>query len=322
MKDFEKYPSLVNHYREKEINYHRYNPKGYWNEENWYLTEKVDGANFQFHFDVETQEVSVGSRTRWVDGQFFNCQPVIDKYAHLVKMFAEYICGADEYVTIYGELFGGYWFGEKTNASAVLNRVSYSPDREFVAFDVVCDGMWLSRETVDKYAMFTDIPFLPVLKTGSFKELLEESPEFDSTVPELLGLDTEGRQNLSEGYVLRPMEHIFSNGKPFAIKLKSKKFSEKKERTKGSSSPEVEHPLLCKLAEYVTESRLHSVQSKIGLELTSKTFGQYLGAFLKDVWEDAVNDGVVQKDFKNIDGYKSLTKQLTGEIRKLFLPLV
>ena len=72
---FTKYSSIENSYREKYIN--QIIEQGYANEE-FVVSSKTDGANFSFIYDGK--EVEVASRTQIVDGTFFNCQLVIDKY--------------------------------------------------------------------------------------------------------------------------------------------------------------------------------------------------------------------------------------------------
>lgn len=327
-KEFIKYPSLIGGHKEKNINYHRFNEAGYWSDEGWYATEKVDGANFQFHYDAETGEVSVGSRNGWCSNGFFGSSELVSEMSPLVKLFCERILGPQRYATIYGKLFGGYWFGSKN--SPVLQRVSYSLEKEFLAFDVLVDDTWLTREAMDHYFKFTDLKLVPIYKTGSFKELMEESPNFQSTIPGFLGNDLpEGNpENFSEGFVLRPYKDNYLAGpspesmpKPFCIKIKGDKFLEKEnvKKRKTSEVYEGEHPLLEELSAYVTKSRLESVISKEGAEPTSKTFGKFLGLMLKDIWQDAVGDEVIQENYKEIQDYKHLNKQLTGKVRLVIL---
>lgn len=183
---------------------------------------------------------------------------------------------------------------------------------------------------MDHYFKFTDIKLVPIYKVGSFKELMEESPNFQSTIPEFLGNDLppESPENFSEGFVLRPYKENYlgkrspeSMPKPFFIKIKGDKFLEKEKVRKRKTSEvfEGDHPLLENLSAYATASRLDSVISKEGEGPTSKSFGKFLGLMLKDIWEEAVGDGAIPENYKEVQDYKHLNRQLTEKIRFVIL---
>lgn len=312
---FPKYPSLTNHYREQEL--FNITVSDTFVKEGWYATEKIHGANFQF--SVNTEGFWVGSRTQQVDGQFFKSQSVIDSLKGSVLKAYE-LLGASEMV-IYGELFGGYFPGEKTTASAVQKGIVYSPHLEFLAFDVTVDGQWLSRQGIDQNPeVWGDIQFVPVIAKGlTFEEALAFPEEFDSVIPSFLGYSY-GEPNQAEGLVINHYSYTVTNkfGERAVIKKKTKAFTEKKAvGTKAKIAHEA-HPLEAEVLAYVTGARYEAVVSKIG-DVTLKDMGRVLGAFQKDVFEDAIKDGVLPEEYKKMDGYKSLSRSLTDEIRGILL---
>ena len=311
---FVKYSSLTNHYREKEIFNIRVSNN--FVDEGWYATEKIHGANFQMGANAQG-DAWVGSRTQVVDGQFFNCQPVIDKYREAVIG----LCQSLGYSTliIYGELFGGYYPGMKTTASAVQRGVVYSPHREFLAFDVLADGEWLTRKEIRDLGVDQVVPFVPILFGGlTFDEALALTPEFDSVIPEYLGYPYEG-VNGSEGLVIAHYSQKVTDklGERAVVKKKSTKFAEiKRNGTKGERRAIDDHPLLAPLSEYVTDARYDAVVSKVG-EVSIKDMSRLIGLYTLDVLEDAIADEVLPQEYKKVDGYSTLSKQLSKVIVEL-----
>ena len=78
--EFKKFSSLENTYRQATIDKIIYELL---DQGDWVATEKVHGANFSFWFDGS--ELRVASRTQFVDGTFYGCQPVIDRYTQTIK---------------------------------------------------------------------------------------------------------------------------------------------------------------------------------------------------------------------------------------------
>ena len=66
---FKSFTKLTNTHKSKSINDIR--ALGY-DKELWVVTEKLDGANFSFWYNGT--DFKVASRSRFVDGTFFNCQ--------------------------------------------------------------------------------------------------------------------------------------------------------------------------------------------------------------------------------------------------------
>jgi Rnl2 family RNA ligase len=118
--EFRKFNSLENTYRQNLIEKVLFEGKG---KGEWIVSEKIHGANFSFWCDGN--EVKVASRTQFVDGTFFNCQSVINKYHDGILKFHRERLEKGDLLVIYGELYG----------KSVQKEVDYGP-KDFRAFDV------------------------------------------------------------------------------------------------------------------------------------------------------------------------------------------
>src|ERR1043165_5098571 len=120
--NFKKFNSLENTYRQNLIDKVQYEGK---DSGQWIVTEKIHGANFSFWCDGH--EVLTASRTQFVDGTFFSCQAVINKYSEkILGLHRSNRLGS--VLVVYGELFGGN----------IQKEVFYG-DKGFIAFDLVWD---------------------------------------------------------------------------------------------------------------------------------------------------------------------------------------
>lgn len=108
---------------------------------NWYVTEKVYGANFSIIYNGK--EFRSGKRNSWVGSgdEFYNSASVVDDNKEFVEKIFKQIC--DKYrnvkfITIFGELCGGHYPHEDVEvnkeAKLVQRGVYYSPDNLFYAF--------------------------------------------------------------------------------------------------------------------------------------------------------------------------------------------
>ncbi len=293
---FKKFSSLENTYRTNLIE--KVVEEGIPTDD-WIVTEKVDGANFSFWCDGE--QVKVASRNQFVDGTFYNCQPVINRYADKILSFCK---ENDRQVVIYGELYG----------EGIQKRVKYG-ERDFVVFDVHC--LWSGSVEHKEYAIRIceqiDIPFAPVIFKGTFTECLK----IENTFKSLLTPDGYDGENYAEGVVIEPVDPAwFRNGSRVYFKNKSEKFSEKKEKQKVKVSEELSlseasQSLLHNLTSYVTESRVVSVISKIG-KVGTKDFQRVLGLTVQDAIEDYEKDTDVNVKDVCGDEWKAVLKMLNG----------
>lgn len=297
---FRKYSSLENHYREKVIAFYRLNGK-----ENvpYVLTEKVHGANFSFWTDGN--EVKVASRNQFVDENFYGCGEVIERYSErIAKLYT--IAGTAaleesvevETLAIYGELYG----------PGVQKGVRYGSEKDFVAFDILIDGVYVDYSALKFLCGLVDIPVVPKLAVVS---CLSEALEYDNTFVSLLGKEKgiDAEDNIAEGFVAKPFcfSDQYIDSERVILKSKTEKFTEKQKSPKAKRNPSEPDPLIPLVEPYVNANRLDAVVSKMG-PLTPKDFGTVIKAMCEDVIEDMVKDGDVPADWRGLDEYKGLGK--------------
>lgn len=297
--EFVKFSSLENTYRENHIDKIQYEGK---DSGEWIVTEKIHGANFSFWCDGK--EVRMASRTQFVDGTFFNCQAVINKYSPLVLDMHQKYLNSGDLLVIYGELFGGN----------IQKEVEYG-EKDFRAFDVSINGV-ISNKILALFACEdVGIKWAPHIFTGTFAECLALPNTFKST---LTPKDYEDENN-AEGLVIEPVvPAYFNNGNRIYLKNKTESFSEKKRQPKEKQTfnlSEVESDLMGQLLEYNTPQRVSNVLSKIG-QVTNKDFGRILGLTTQDIFEDFMKDTGVDPKIVAQDNWKDFLKLLQSEVGK------
>lgn len=299
--NFVKFSSLENTYRTNLLEKIQYEGK---DGGLWMATEKLHGANFSFWCDGT--EVKVASRTQFVDGTFYNCQAVINKYQDCVmQLWQKESMGNDSTeLVVFGELFGGN----------IQKEVEYG-EKDFHAFDVVVNGTPINKALAQEGCTEVGIPFVPVIAIGTFAECLALSNTFKST------LTPEGyeEENTSEGLVIEPVEpNWFNNGSRLYFKNKTEGFSEKKRKPKEHIVFELsdeESELMNELLTYNTTQRVSNVISKIG-QVTNKDFGKILGLTTQDLLEEFTKE--TEQDPKQIaeSNWKAFLKLLQSEVGK------
>lgn len=297
--EFKKFSSLENTYRQNLIDKVQYEGK---DGGEWVVTEKIHGANFSFWCDGT--EVKVASRTQFVDGTFYNCQAVINRYSEGVLQTFNTFYKHGDILVIYGELFGGN----------IQKEVQYG-EKDFRGFDVFVNGSPVDKVKAFSIIRWAGIQAVPVLKVGNFKECLEVNNTFKSILtPE--GYEGE---NISEGLVIEPIEPAwFANGSRMYFKNKTESFSEKSRQPKEKKVFELsekESDLLNELLDYNTEQRVSNVISKIG-QVTNKDFGRILGLTVQDILEDFIKDTDRDPKIEAEDNWKDFVKLLQAEVSK------
>lgn len=295
--EFKKFSSLENTYRQNLIDKVKYEGKDVGV---WIATEKIHGANFSFWCDGN--EVKVASRSQFVDGTFYNCQAVVNRYSQDIldwckeKNISNFV--------VYGELFG----------KGIQKEVNYG-EKDFAAFDVVIDGKPLDKQTAMQVVNDCGLFFTPVVKVGSFKECMALNNTFKS----LLTPEDCKDDNEAEGLVIEPLEPAwFANGSRVYFKNKTQSFSEKKRKPKEQQVFELsddESELLNELLTYNTEQRVSNVISKIG-QITNKDFGKILGLTVQDILEDFIKDTDRDAKVEAEDNWKQFNKLLSAEVGK------
>ena len=127
----------------------------------WVFTEKVDGTNIRVYWDGH--RIQFGGRT--------------DKAqipAHLVNRLNE-IFGGDANEQLFEQKFGesevelfGEGYGPK-----IQNGGLYKNSVDFILFDVMINGNYQPRESVEDIAKYFQIDCVPILLTGTIDEGVE-----------------------------------------------------------------------------------------------------------------------------------------------------
>lgn len=294
---FQKYGSIENSYREKEIDRIRY--AGHANKR-WALTEKIHGANFSFWTDGT--DVQVASRSQFVDGTFYNCQEVIDRYRDdVLYLWENYFSGPalNVVLTIYGELFG----------EGIQKGIRYGSGKDFRVFDMAINGIMIppakAQAVLDHRV---SLRFVPVHSIhDSMDQALAVSPHFVSLLGAERGIVDDG--NTSEGFIAVPWEEACYAGQSRAIlKIKDDKWKERSRKAKPPRVPKAaKHTSL--IAEFVNVPRLDAVLSKRG-KVTAKDFGSIIKDMSQDVLEDMVKDEAIPADWRQLDDYADLGKEI------------
>src|SRR5690606_13883017 len=266
--EFKKFSSLENTYRQNLIDKVQHEGK---DGGKWIATEKIHGANFSFWCDGK--EVKVASRSQFVDGSFYNCQAVINKYSQGILGWC--VRNDIKGLVIYGELFG----------DGVQKEVKYG-QRDFRAFDVLIEGEVQDKISALSIASGSGVYFSPIIKVGTFKECMELPNTFQSR---LTPDDCANEDNFAEGLVIEPVNPAyFNNGNRIYFKNKTPTFSEKKRVTREKKVFELtedESELLNDLLQHNTPQRVSNVISKIG-NISSKDFGKIMGLTCQDIFEE------------------------------------
>lgn len=296
---FKKYNSIENSYQEEFLG----KIKGHdlW-DQLYIVQEKVHGANLSFftkdgvHFEAakRTEKIPEGE-------QFYNYKSILEALQTKFKNIWNGLKNERpdmEQMTIFGEVIGGDYphpdvLPDKA-AIKVQKGIYYSPHNHFFAFDIMINAeKCLDVSEANRYFVQEGLLHAKTLFEGHLSECLTFPNEFNTTIPDELGLPTLV-PNLCEGVVIRPLKtSYFNSGKRVMLKNKNEKWSENRKYHKSIKKDEPLSEQIIKLQEailtYTTENRLNNVISKIG-EVTEKDFGKVLGMFSKDIVEDFLKD--------------------------------
>ena len=310
---FNKFTKLTNTYDSRTINKIRKE----FPDSVWVITEKLDGANFSFYYDGT--DLRVASRTQFVDGTFFNCQQVINRYEDSIKEFYEQALQdgnlfSGDVLTITGELIGDNINGR------VKYRYPEGLTRDFYAFDTEINGESLGY--MFTYDNINCVPVAPLIDICTFEEALQHNNTFKSYLspPDL-------EINYSEGLSISPVIPLyFTSGSQVWLKSKSSEFKEKgvKQRKADIELSEFDNKRLNDILEYVNENRVISAISKYG-EVTHKDFGNLMKIVSEDVFDEFREEHLCDP-VKGVEDWKTIIKKfnqtLSNEIRKQFVKSV
>ena len=282
----------------------------------WLVEQKIHGSNFQF--TVNNGNVTCGSRNNYLndDSSFFGFQDILKKYqSKIIQLYDCIIECIDSVnntakqnsieltmpqkphtITIYGQLFGGSYPGIKSEAKKVQRCIFYSPNVQFMAFDILVrsdqTNMYLNslvcKELLNKF----DIPFIPAIFKGTFEQCCKWSEEhkYDpSQIYKLFNLP-QVENNIRQGHIIKHIHgyNVYNIGR-LIFKDKNDKFLE----DKGSKEFKVKTPIWSDLEQThrdiiiskVNLNRFNNVVSKIG-QYDIKMFSTILNMFSNDIMQE------------------------------------
>ncbi|WP_298121983.1 RNA ligase, Rnl2 family [Flavobacterium sp.] len=325
--EFKKYNSIENAYQKivlEQIIIHGFEKEIY------VVQEKVHGANFSFFTDGKL--VKIAKRTDFIqeDETFYNAQKVAEKYHDSVLQLFEKVkeqFDDIETLVIYGELFGGHYNHKDVvpikEAIKVQKGIDYSPENDFYAFDIKLNGThYLDVATANTFFETMNFFYAKTLFEGTLKEALKYPNEFNSKIPDWLGL-TALEDNITEGVIIRPAQvKYFGNGSRVILKNKNEKWSEKtkvkRDKTVHKEVVFTENAQIVweEIQTYITTNRLYNVLSKEG-EFTPKMMGKITGLFAQDILTDFMKEQAESFNILEKEEQKGITKRLNNVIIKM-----
>jgi len=316
---FQKYNSIENSYRDKFIE----KIKEVLNKnELFVIQEKINWANYSFHISKENWLKVLSAWRNWFlteDISFYTHEKVFNKYKDKIISLYHYLNSHDiptDSLIVYWELFWGTYPHKDVekikNVSKVQKWIFYTPDIEFLAFDMKINWQYVNLEDVEIYCKKTEIPFDPILFKGTLKECLKYPNNFQSIIANKVYWLPILEDNVCEWVVIKTNQAKFLwNWNRIALKNKNSKWKEKIKRKKEYvevTLSEKWQKIIDNLFSYITKSRIDNVFSKIW-KVTDKDFWKIVWLYCKDVLEE------FNKDY-NLDIIED--KNELKKIKKLF----
>lgn len=173
----------------------------------WQFTEKVDGTNIRIYWDGH--KVQFGGRTD-------NAQIP----SHLINRLNE-LFGGEANEQLFEQKFGDKeveLFGEGYGVK-IQNGGLYRNDVDFILFDVMIDGWYLKRESVEDIATYFGIDIVPIVLEGTLDDGINYVLTQRKSIIAKNGAEI-------EGVVGRPKtEMLARNGKRVICKIKYRDFA-------------------------------------------------------------------------------------------------
>eukprot|EP00049_Salpingoeca_infusionum_P022684 m.8170 g.8170 ORF g.8170 m.8170 type:complete len:532 (-) comp5327_c0_seq2:269-1864(-) len=241
--------------------------------------------------------------------------------------------GVPHVVRVYGELFGGEFYGTSTSTQ-VQKNVNYHPDVELMVFDIAVGTTWLPFDVVVSACKKVGLNTCPVVARGVFKDIKPtlNPATMTTAVPSVYGLEVPAHAKaaqsnacIAEGLVLRHTKPSKPTVRGGIMKWKHPEFEEvcqgvgRPQKTKKAAvDPEIASAAEG-LACYLNEQRADSYISKEGLDGASAS-GKYFGKMIQAVLADAVEDYLGQLEPEDpthkIFADKATKKKVTSMVMK------
>lgn len=173
----------------------------------WEFTEKVDGTNIRVMIDP----VIAGGNIR-IGGKSDNAQLPAVLLDRLLDQFLPHH-------TALNNVFpnGGCLYGEGYGARIQKGGGNYRQDQGFVLFDVMVDGWWLQRSSVEATADTFKLDIVPIIGHSSLLDMVRMAKD---------GFNSTWGPFPAEGIVARPKVELKArNGDRIITKIKHKDFA-------------------------------------------------------------------------------------------------
>ena len=305
----------------------------------WIATEKVHGANLSIITDgkvcLPAKRTSI---LNYFDGFYNGWQSLVESqkkcilkaYAFVKKNIEKSVMA----VIVYGELFGG---SDSGKFARIQKGINYSPQHHFYPFDVLVIGQNENRyflpwnETSEVFERCGFRIYAKSVVEGSLQQILNDfdANQFETTIPQRLGLPKPSKNHIAEGIVIRT-----KTGKRLCVKYKADKFGEigkfkQSELRRNASLPSISLKILKTfdgdksvidfIHECVNENRLNSAISKIG-QINKENLNMIAAEFTNDVLNEI--KAFHQSKMKSIcDSDKNAIRHFITEIVREFVHL-
>lgn len=174
----------------------------------WTFTEKVDGTNIRIYWDGH--QVQFGGRTD-------EAQVPAHLVTRLMKLF-----GGDTNEEMFEQKFGENeveLFGEGYGGKIQGCGSQYRDDSDFILFDVMINGNYQPRESIEDIARYFGIDVVPIVLEGTLKDGVDYVLNNRKSIVAKNGAEM-------EGLVGRPkLELKDRTGNRIIVKIKYKDFS-------------------------------------------------------------------------------------------------
>jgi len=259
------------------------------------FTEKIHGSHYEicFHNINGEMVLSCAKRSGFIDGKenFFNHRAVMEMYEENLSRLMESLRGAENFteLLIMGEMYGGYYHGEKAPGHKTVQKSKFSnycKENDFAVFDIRLNGKWFTwDEVIDYCENQLHMNHVPEIARGLWKDLKNFDVESQQSLLALRHNGNDGKHNPIEGVVVRleNPEFITWPAPPGSLR----------------ASEEMDFRLKWKAREML-EGNYHddqlSTDDKISLMMNQPRFE----AYLSKVGEDEIIDGNIGKHIREM----------------------
>ena len=306
---FKKWKKFENHYNEKFIYFYVKNIPDL-DSFKFQIQEKIDGANFSFLF-APLQEISYYKRSGNADRNFFNFRrifqdPELCLFIEAVQNYIDMLSDDTESIQIIGELYG----------TGIQRRINYGEKIYWKWFGIYKNEELISLEEEEEMRKQIGEIFwnfrVPIIDDNvTLKEFINYPIE---GVKSKIAAD-----DLIEGICCR------NHGAPIKfkddymlLKKKTQQFQENKGIMRKPPKQELTSEFqvfIDQVMAYVNPNRTASLLSKEGPLDDMKKFGDYMRAYVNDVYDDFNKENDNKLDYLEQSSEKLVRRIVSNSIR-------